>query len=161
MSSPSRDLLRDQLRNVVEPVCAAHGFDLEALEVAPAGRRRKVNVVIDADDGVDLDRCAELSRSISAALDATNVLGDDPYTLEVSSPGVSRPLRFPRHWRRNTGRLARVVLAEGGELVARIETADESGVVLDVDGSARRLPYDAISTARVQVEFRRLDGAEE
>lgn len=161
MKSPSRDLLRDRLRDVVEPVCTAHGFDLEALQVAPAGRRRKVSIVIDADDGVDLDRCAELSHDISAALDATNVLGDGPYTLEVSSPGVSRPLRLPRHWRRNTGRLARVVLAEGGDLVARIKAADEFGVVLDVDGSARRLPYDAISTARVQVEFRRPNGAEE
>ena len=161
MSSPSRDLLRDQLRDVVEPVCAAHGFDLEALEVAPAGRRRRVSVVIDADGGVDLDRCAELSQAISGALDAANVLGESPYTLEVSSPGVSRPLRLPRHWRRNTGRLVRVTLADGGDLVARIETADDAGVVLDADGSARRLPYDAIGTARVQVEFRRLNGAEE
>jgi ribosome maturation factor RimP len=161
MSSPSRDLLRDQLRDVVEPVCTARGVDLEALEVAPAGRRRRVSVVIDADGGVDLDRCAELSRAVSAALDAANVLGEDPYTLEVGSPGVSRPLRLPRHWRRNTGRLVRVTLADGGDVVARIDAADDAGVVLDVGGSARRLPYDAISTARVQVEFRRLDGAEE
>jgi ribosome maturation factor RimP len=157
MSSPSRDLLRE----IVEPVCAAHGVDLEALEIAPAGRRRRVSVVVDADGGVDLDRCAEVSRAVSTALDASDVLGDGPYTLEVGSPGVSRPLRLPRHWRRNVGRLVRVALADGGDLVARIVAADDAAVVLDVDGSLRELPHNAIDNARVQVEFRRLDGAEE
>jgi ribosome maturation factor RimP len=161
MSSPSHDLLRDHLRDVVEPVCTAHAVDVEALEISSAGRRRRVVVVIDADGGVDLDRCAELSHALSSALDAANVLGESPYTLEVSSPGVARPLQLPRHWRRNIGRLVRVGLHDGDELVARITAADEAGVVLDVDGSARRLPYAGIGTARVQVEFRRLDGAEE
>ena len=160
MSSPSHDLLRDHLRHVALPVCTAHGVDLETVEIASAGRRRRVSVVIDADGGVDLDRCAEVSHALSSALDAADVLGESPYTLEVSSPGVARPLRLPRHWRRNVGRLVRVVLDEGGDLVGRIEAADETGVVLDVDGSARRVPYAAIRTARVQVEFRRLDGAE-
>jgi ribosome maturation factor RimP len=160
MSSPSHDLLRDHLRDIVEPVCAAHGVDLEALEIASAGRRRRVSIVIDTDGGVDLDRCAELSHAVSSALDATDVLGESPYTLEVSSPGVARPLRLPRHWRRNAGRLVRVVLDDGAELVGRIAAADGAGVVLDVDGSERRLPYAAIKTARVQVEFRSLDGAE-
>jgi ribosome maturation factor RimP len=161
MSNPSRDLLRDRLHDLVEPVCAAHGFDLEAVEVAPAGRRRRVGVVVDADGGVDLDRCAELSRVLGSALDATDVLGDSPYTLEVSSRGVSRPLQLPRHWRRNVGRLVRVTLAGGDDVVGRIRAADDAGVEMDVDGSARRLPFDAIGSARVQVEFRRLDGTEE
>jgi ribosome maturation factor RimP len=161
MSSPSRDLLHDHLRDLVEPVCTANGLDLEALEIAPAGRRRRVSIVVDADGGVDLERCAELSHAVSSALDAAAVLGDAPYTLEVSSRGVSRPLRLPRHWRRNVGRLVRVVLDDGGDLVGRVEAADETSVVLAVDNSARRLPYDAIGTARVQVEFRRHDGAEE
>ena len=84
-----------------------------------------------------------------------------PYTLEVSSPGVARPLRLPRHWRRNIGRLVRVVLEDGNDVLGRIQIADETGAVLEVDGSSRRLPYDAIRTARVQVEFRRFDGGEE
>jgi ribosome maturation factor RimP len=117
--------------------------------------------VVDADGGVDLDRCAELSRVLGSALDATDVLGDSPYTLEVSSRGVSRPLQLPRHWRRNVGRLVRVTLAGGDDVVGRIRAADDAGVEMDVDGSARRLPFDAIGSARVQVEFRRLDGTEE
>ena len=161
MSSPSHDLLRDHLRAVAQPVCTAHGVDLEALEIASAGRRRRVSIVIDTDGGVDLDRCAELSHALSSALDTADVLGEAPYTLEVSSPGVARPLRLPRHWRRNIGRLVRVVLDDGGDLVARIKAADDAGVDLDVDGSVRRLPYTGIRTAQVQVEFRRVDGAEE
>ena len=99
MSNPSRDLVDEHLLDVVEPICVEQGFDLEALEVTAVGRRHRVNVVVDADGGVDLDQCATLSHALSAAMDATDVLGDAPYTLEVSSPGVARPLRLPRHWR--------------------------------------------------------------
>jgi ribosome maturation factor RimP len=156
MGFPSRDLLRE----IVEPLAAAHGVDLEDVEVTPAGRRRRVSVVVDADGGVDLDRCAEVSRAVSAALDESEVMGETPYTLEVSSPGVSRPLTMPRHWRRNVGRLVRLGLRDGGDLVGRIEAADDTGVVLEIDGAARRLSYDAIGAARIQVEFRRTDEVE-
>ncbi|HZY28959.1 MAG TPA: ribosome maturation factor RimP [Jiangellaceae bacterium] len=156
MGFPSRDLLRE----IVEPLAAAHGVDLEDVEVTPAGRRRRVSVVVDADGGVDLDRCAEVSRAVSAALDESDVMGETPYTLEVSSPGVSRPLTMPRHWRRNVGRLVRLGLRDSGDLVGRIETADDTGVVLEIDGTARRLAYDAIGAARIQVEFRRTDEVE-
>jgi ribosome maturation factor RimP len=161
MSNPSRNLAAEHLRDVIESLCAARGFDLEALDVVPAGRRRRVSVVIDADGGVDLDQCAEVSHALSSALDAEDLLGDAPYTLEVSSPGVARPLRLPRHWRRNIGRLVRVTLQDGGDVLGRIQDTDETGAELEVGGSSRRLPYDAIATARVQVEFRRLDGGEE
>ena len=156
MGFPSRDLLRE----IVKPLAAAHGVDLEDVEVTPAGRRRRVSVVVDADGGVDLDRCAEVSRAVSAALDESEVMGETPYTLEVSSPGVSRPLTMPRHWRRNVGRLVRLGLRDGGDLVGRIETTDDTGVVLEIDGAARRLAYDAIGAARIQVEFRRTDEVE-
>src|SRR5918995_2548815 len=116
MSSQDRDLLRE----VVEPVCIAAGFDLEGLDVSPTGRRRRVTVVVDADGGVDLDRCAALSHELSVALDASDVMGEAPYTLEVSSRGVSKPLTRPRHWRRSTGRVVRVVLVDGDEVVGRV-----------------------------------------
>ncbi len=154
MGSPSRDLLRD----VVEPLTVAHGLDLEELEISPAGRRRRVSVVVDADGGVDLDRCAALSHAVSTVFDESGVMGEAPYTLEVSSPGVSRPLTMPRHWRRSVGRLVRLGLVNGDDVVGRIEAADDTGVVVDVDGSSRQLAYDAIGAARVQVEFRRTEG---
>jgi ribosome maturation factor RimP len=156
MGSPSRDLLLE----IVEPLATAHGLDLEDVEITQAGRRRRVCVVVDADGGVDLDRCAEVSQAVSAAFDESGVMGETPYTLEVTSPGVSRPLTMPRHWRRNVGRLVRIGLRDGRDLVGRVDAADDTGVVIDADGSARRLAYDAIGTARVQVEFRRTDEVE-
>ncbi|MBD0292011.1 MAG: ribosome maturation factor RimP [Jiangellaceae bacterium] len=153
MSAPTTDLLRP----VVEPVCAAHGLDLEDLSVRPAGRRLLVRVVVDADGGVDLDRCAELSQALSAVLDDSDVLGDSSYTLEVSSPGVSRPLRSPRHWRRNVGRLVRAHLLDGDEVIGRVTAATETDAVLDVEGAARAVSYDSVRSARAQVEFRRID----
>jgi ribosome maturation factor RimP len=140
----------------IEDAVTAEGFDLEALDVSRVGRRGRVKVVVDSDDGVDLDQCAELSHKLSKVLDEHDTLvGDAPYTLEVSSPGVTRPLTLPRHWRRNIGRLVRVVLSDGAVLTGRITTADEQEAVLDVAGSARTVPYDRIGKAKVQVEFRR------
>ena len=89
-------------------------------------------MVVDSDHGVSLDDAAEVSREMSAALDATNVLGDVPYTLEVSSPGVDRPLTEPRHWRRAAGRLVRVKVTGEGTVQGRVLAADADGVTLDV-----------------------------
>ncbi len=150
--SPTDDLLRA----VIEPIVTADGLDLEELDVALAGPRRRVRVVVDADGGVDLERCADVSRTISEALDRrTDVIGDRKYTLEVSSPGVSRPLTLPRHWRRNIGRLVRVERTGGDRVDGRITAADEHGAELDVGGRPVAVPYDEVVKATVQVEFRR------
>jgi ribosome maturation factor RimP len=151
MESTPQDLLRE----VIEPLVVADGLDLEALDVSLVGRRRQVRVVVDSDDGVDLDRCAEISRSISEALDKhDDVLGQGSYTLEVSSPGVTRPLTLPRHWRRNIGRLVRVVLHDG-ELTGRITSAGDEEAQVSVDGDERAVPYADVVKAKIQVEFRR------
>jgi ribosome maturation factor RimP len=152
MASDTRSILWD----LIEDAVTAEGFDLEALDVSHVGRRGRVKVVVDSDHGVDLDQCAELSHKVSAILDANDsLIGDNPYTLEVSSPGVTRPLTLPRHWRRNVGRLVRVVLSDGGVLTGRVTRADEHEAVLDVAGSVRAVPYDRVGKAKVQVEFRR------
>ena len=83
-------------------------MDLESVRVGSAGRRRLLRVVVDADGGVALDDIALISRDLSARLDETGAMGETAYTLEVSSPGVDRPLTQPRHWRRAVGRLVRV-----------------------------------------------------
>lgn len=153
MSSAAHDLLD----LVIEPLVAAEGLDLEELDVVLVGKRHKVRVVVDADDGVDLDRCASLSHRISAALDGSDAAGDSPYTLEVSSPGVSRPLTQPRHWRRNVGRLVHVVLTEGRQFTGRVTATDQEQAQLDVDGQPHTVPYSEVIKAKAQVEFRRDD----
>jgi ribosome maturation factor RimP len=147
---------KSALWDLIEDAVTAEGFDLESLDVSRVGRRGRVKVVVDSDDGVDLDQCAELSHKVSAILEANDdLVGDGPYTLEVSSPGVTRPLTLPRHWRRNIGRLVRVVLADGGVVTGRVTAADEQEAVLDVAGNTREVQYDKVGKAKVQVEFRR------
>jgi ribosome maturation factor RimP len=103
-----RDVDPAVIERLLEPVVRAAGLDLESVRVGSAGRRRLLRVVVDADGGVDLDNIALVSREASARLDDTGAMGEAPYTLEVSSPGVDRPLTQPRHWRRAVGRLVRV-----------------------------------------------------
>jgi ribosome maturation factor RimP len=159
--APAEDLAgqRARLRTAVEPVVLAAGYDLEVLSLKRVGRRHQVRVLVDGDDGVDLDAVAHLSRDISTALDAAEESGGDlvagEYELEVSSPGVDRPLTLPRHWRRNVGRLVKVTVADRS-VVGRVTAADEGGVQLDVDGQPRRLGYGDLGPGRVQIEFNRL-----
>lgn len=151
----------ERLRGLVEPFVHERGLDLEEIELAPAGKRRVLRVVVDSDDGVQLDTCAELSRTLSAELDAADAMGESPYVLEVTSPGADRPLTEPRHYRRASGRLVKARLREGGEVVGRITAVDDGGLDLEVPGAkgrgpaSRRLAFGEIAKARVEIEFNR------
>ena len=130
-----------------------------------AGKRRLLRIVVDSDHGVSLDDAADISREISAVLDAGNALGEMPYTLEVSSPGVDRPLTEPRHWRRARGRLVRVKVTGEGPVEGRVLAADADGVTLGIisngrAGGERRFPYVDMGAGSVQVEFGRIPDAE-
>jgi ribosome maturation factor RimP len=164
-----------RLTGWIEPVVGAAGYDLEELVVTPAGRRSVVRVVVDRDSGVTLDDIAEVSRAVSAVLDDNDGdLGRAPYVLEVTSPGVDRPLTEPRHWRRNTGRLVTVPVGPSGateELTGRVTEVDGDGVTLAVEvkvrpgakkrpPAPRQVPWPQLGAGRVQVEFgRHGDGA--
>jgi ribosome maturation factor RimP len=150
---------RDRLRQVIAPVVERAGYDLEELAVSRAGRRHLLRIIVDGDGGVSLDTVADLSREISAALDSAEQTGGEftagEYVLEVSSPGVDRPLTQPRHWRRNVGRLVAVSAGER-PLTGRVVAADEAGIVLDVAGQRHEFGYAELGPGRVQVEFERL-----
>ncbi len=150
---------RDRLRQVIAPVVERAGYDLEELAVSRAGRRHLLRIIVDGDGGVSLDTVADLSREISAALDSAEETGGEfssgEYVLEVSSPGVDRPLTQPRHWRRNVGRLVAVSAGER-QLTGRVSAADEAGIILDVAGRQHELGYAELGPGRVQVEFGRL-----
>jgi ribosome maturation factor RimP len=119
-----------------------------------------VRVSVDRDGGVPLDAVADLARAVSTALDEAESAGGDlipgEYQLEVSSPGVSRPLTLPRHWRRNTGRLVKVRVG-GHTIVGRVLSADDERVELDVEGDVRELAYADLGPGRVEIEFSRVD----
>jgi len=149
-----------KLAGLIEPAVAAAGMELETVRMTVAGRRRLLRITVDSDNGVSLDDAADVSREISALLDANNTLGDVPYTLEVSSPGVDRPLTQPRHWRRARGRLVKVKVTGEGSLEGRVLAADADGVTLDLASGERRFPYADLGAGSVQVEFGRIPDAE-
>ena len=149
-----------RLAGLLEPVVAAAGMDLESVRMTVAGRRRLLRVVVDSDHGVSLDDAAVVSREVSAMLDAAGAFGDVPYTLEVSSPGVDRPLTEPRHWRRAAGRLVKVKAGADGTVQGRVLGADADGVTMDMGGASRRFAYGDLGPGAVQVEFGRLPDAD-
>lgn len=143
----------DRLRAAADPAVRGAGLVLEEITVKPVGRRRLLRVVVDLDDdttgGVPVEAVAEASRALSRALDDSDVMGDAPYVLEVSSPGVDRPLSQRRHWARARGRSVRAVLADGGAVTGRLSEVDDDGVVL---GGVRHA-WAEVGTGRVEVEF--------
>lgn len=151
--------MREQITALLTPVVAQFDLELESVDVVPAGKRRVLRVVVDGDGprgtGPLLDDIAAATRAISVALDGSDVVGRQPYTLEVSSRGVSRPLELPRHWRRNRGRLVAVTLSGGGHLLGRIAASAEDHAVLDIHGRSQPVPYADVATALVQVELNR------
>lgn len=153
----------DELRGLLEPVVGAAGFELDALDVRSAGRRHIVRMVVDSDAGASLDDIARLSRAASDVLDRNEHLVGGSYTLEVTSPGVDRPLTLPRHWRRARLRLVTVRPRPGSALSAtvqgdsalsgRVGAAGEESVTLLVDGRLREVRYADVAHAAVEVEF--------
>ena len=159
-SANPRSDLRKALLDVLMPVVTGAGFDLEDLVVSTVGRRSVLRVVVDSDAGVSLDAIAQVSRAISDALDADSTadLIDDAYQLEVTSPGIDRPLTEPRHWRRAIGRLVTVEVG-GKALTGRVVSADTAGVMISVDGGPKAAVWSEIGPGRVQVEFNRDGGS--
>jgi ribosome maturation factor RimP len=154
----SRTATGDLLLRLLGPVVAQSGCDLEDIDVTLAGRRRLVRVVVDKDGGVSLDDVAAVSRAVSAVLDedpeADRALGGAPFVLEVTSPGVDRPLTLPRHWRRAAGRLVVAVTADG-EVRGRVVEVSDTDAALSTEKGVVRLPFATVRRARVQVEFSR------
>ena len=146
---------RDSLVRLLAPVVEAQGLDLEDVVVTQAGKRRQLRVVVDQDGGISLDTVAAVSTAVAAQLDDSDAMGGSPYVLEVTSPGVDRPLTAPRHWRRNRTRLVKVATAEATALEGRLVEVDDDGIGVESDGVVTRLAWDRVASGRVQVEFNR------
>lgn len=146
--------MTDRLEQLAERCVTALGLDLEAVELSTAGSRRVLRIAVDADGGVPIDAITQATRELSKSLDDSDVMGAQPYTLEVTSRGVDRPLTLPRHWRRNVGRLVVAELADGSRVKGRITSATaDDAVDLTVDGELRRIPISDVATARIQAEL--------
>jgi len=160
VSTGRHDAIRDRIEAELTGPLGARGLDLEAVDITPVAKRPMVRVAVDKDGGVTLDDVAEATREVSRLLDESDLMGEQPYTLEVTSRGVDRPLTLPRHWRRNTDRLVKVTLTSGEALTGRIVDSDDSSARLDVSGQHREVGFAEVAKALVQIEFNR-PGAKE
>ena len=147
---------KETLIGLLAPVVSGAGAELEDVSVSRAGSRSVVRVVIDRDGGIDLDGVAAVSHAVSAALDNDPDAMPASFVLEVTTPGVDRPLTEPRHWRRARGRLVSVTRRGAGPLTGRVSAADDQSAVLagaDLPGGRVTVAYSDVSRAVVQVEF--------
>ena len=155
------DRRQQELEATARPVVEDAGFDLEAITVTAAGRRSVVRVIVDSDSGVNLDDIALISRRVSEHLDAgDDGFGASPYTLEVTSPGVDRPLTEHRHWRRAIGRLVQWQ-QDGQKTQGRLTAVEGDSVTVQIDGRDEQFRREQISPARVQVEFNKPESGKE
>lgn len=145
--------LRDSLLDLLSPAVSHAGFFLEDVQVVTPGKHRIITVIVDGDTSLNLDQVTTITRTVSELLDEAPFLGDAPFTLEVTSPGVDRPLTQPRHWKKNIDHLVRIVLNDGSEVKGRISAADENQVHLSEP--ERVLSYGDIKRALIEIEFKK------
>jgi ribosome maturation factor RimP len=141
--------LRDQIFELVEPLVTKAGLVLEEVQVQTPGKHRFVTIIVDSETGLNLDQVTDASRIVGEAMDLASFMGDAPYTLEVTSPGVDRPLTAPRHWRKNVDRLVKIIKNDGQICKGRIESATEDAVTLDCCS----VDYSDIKRATIEIEF--------
>lgn len=139
-----------RVTELVEACLADLDVDVDAVELLGGGAKRVLRIVIDADAGVPIDLITQVSRELSGALDRSEVMGAQAYTLEVTSRGIGRPLTQPRHWHRNAGRLVKATHTDGSRMRGRIAAADDDGVTLD-DGT--RWAYADLASAVIEPEL--------
>ena len=142
----------DELNLLLKPVVAATGYILEEIKVSSYGKRKHLTVIIDGvERNPNLDEVAAISRAISEELDRISVLGDQPFTLEVTTPGIERPLTLQRHWVKNVGRMVEILLQDDKKMVGRINAIEKEKVEID----EVLVHFNDIKSARIQIEFNR------
>lgn len=149
----------DELTDLLTPVVAQVGLELDELKLSKAGKYRVLEIAIDG-DAVDLDKIAEVSRALSAFLDDSTVMGETPYTLEVTTRGIDRPLVKPVHWQRNVGRLVKVA-GDAIDVTGRIKSFTNPNVTLEINGQEKEVDINSVNKAVIQVEFKKLNKQEQ
>jgi len=146
------------IQEALTPALESAGFFLEEVQVTSAGNRRIVTCIVDGEKGLNLDEVTSASREIAALLEEAPFMGETAFTLEVTSPGVDRPLTLPRHWKKNVTRLVRIVLLNGEVVTGRITGSADSSVNLVAEGKVAKeinVQFNEIKRAVVEIEFNR------
>jgi ribosome maturation factor RimP len=151
--------LSDKITELVQPAVESAGFFLEDVHVVSPGNHRIVTCIVDGHTPLNLDQVTSVSRDISELLDAADFMDDTAFTLEVTSPGVDRPLTLGRHWKKNINRLVKVVKHDGSVINGRITSVEESHALLseDIKGKLKEhtVFFADIQRATVEIEFNR------
>jgi len=142
--------VRDRIAQAITPTIEASGAFLEDINLVRAGKKSLLTVIVDGESGLNLDQVTEISRQISEIVEALPELGETPFTLEVTSPGIDRPLTVPRHWRKNKGRLIKITMLDGSVREGRIGESSQTSVIIDDSDVA----FAEIKKAIVQIEFK-------
>lgn len=148
--------LVNNLTELLTPAVTQAGFVLEEVTVTPVGKRRLVAVVVDCEDrNPSLDEVTVVSKEVSAILDNYTQMGEMPFTLEVTTPGIDRPLTLGRHWKKNIGRLVKITPKTGEKYIGRIASVKNNAVTIEMKGKESEISFAEISRAQIEVEFNR------
>jgi ribosome maturation factor RimP len=142
---------KEQVLAVITPAIESLGFYVEDITITSAGKRSMLTVIVDGDTHLSLDQVTVATKAISEIVENLPTLGNNPFTLEVTSPGLDRPLTKPRHWRKNQDRLIKIVLNDGKEINGRIKDSTESAVTVD----DKTINFADIKRATLEVEFKK------
>jgi ribosome maturation factor RimP len=148
---------RPRLNELVEGTAIEIGLDLIEYDLFQAGQRKILRIFIDKDGGINVEDCRKMSKQLSVALDLEDIL-PFAFLLEVSSPGVDRPLQKKRDFERQRGRTIKINYRENGseivqKLLAKLIDADDEGALVEIDGVENKLMYEQILSAKVEIQF--------
>jgi len=142
---------KEQVLAVITPAIESLGFYIEDITITSAGKRSMLTVIVDGDTHLSLDQVTVATKAISEIVENLPTLGNNPFTLEVTSPGLDRPLTKPRHWHKNKDRLIKIVLTDGKEIMGRIKDSTEASVTVD----DQTIIFADIKRATLEVEFKK------
>ena len=144
---------KEQVLAVITPAIESLGFYIEDITITSAGKRSMLTVIVDGDTHLSLDQVTVATKAISEIVENLPTLGNNPFTLEVTSPGLDRPLTKPRHWRKNKDRLIKIVLTDGKEVSGRIKDSNEASATVD----EQVINFADIKRATLEVEFKQVN----
>ena len=153
--------LKDQISELITPALQQAGYFLEDINVVSPGNHRIVTVIVDGESALNLDQVTVASKLVSELVDEAPFMGETPFTLEVTSPGIDRPLTLPRHFAKNVTRLLKVTQSDGSVVTGRITSNTDSDVTLSVaekkESKEVVIALADIKRAVVEIEFNRKD----
>ena len=153
--------LKQSLQELLTPAVEIAGFFLDEVQITSPGNHRTIICVVDGLKPLNMDEVTTVSRVISEILDTNPVVGDEAFTLEVTSPGVDRPLTLPRHWAKNLTRLIKITLNDGSVVIARLSEFNQTHAQLveNIKGRMKNheIAFADMKKAVVEIEFNRKD----